>query len=59
MEIKVNDLSPLFGGKAVARARVVHRGKTVGPAECDVADGEGRPRPTPTTRSCASTTTLA
>jgi uncharacterized protein (TIGR00369 family) len=42
LELKINYLRPVFEGKVVATARVVHRGKTVGMVECDVADGEGK-----------------
>lgn len=42
LELKINFLRPMFQGKVVATAKVVHRGKTVGMVECDVVDGEGR-----------------
>ncbi|MEP6977453.1 MAG: PaaI family thioesterase [Thermoleophilia bacterium] len=42
LELKINFLRPFRKGKLVARGRVVHRGRTVGMAECDVEDAEGR-----------------
>jgi uncharacterized protein (TIGR00369 family) len=42
LELKINFLRPFWTGKLVARGRVVHRGRTVGMAECDVFDEQGR-----------------
>lgn len=42
LELKINFLRPFWTGKLVATGRVVSRGKTVGLAECDVRDVEGR-----------------
>lgn len=42
LEIKVNYVRPVFAGKLVAAARVVHRGKLVGLVECDVENAEGK-----------------
>ena len=33
---------PVVEGKLTATARVVHRGRTVGMAECEVANAEGK-----------------
>jgi uncharacterized protein (TIGR00369 family) len=42
LELKINFLRPFWTGRIVARGRVVSRGRTVGLAECDVLDSEGR-----------------
>ncbi len=42
LELKINFLRPVFSGKVVAAARVVHRGKSVGLVECDVTNAEGK-----------------
>ncbi len=42
LELKVNFLRPFWSGKLVATARVVQAGRTIGLAECDVTDPEGR-----------------
>jgi uncharacterized protein (TIGR00369 family) len=42
LELKVNFLRPFWQGKLVANGRVVSRGRTVGLAECDVLDDQGR-----------------
>ncbi len=42
LEAKINFLRPVFEGKLLAAARVVHRGKRVGVVECDVRNGEGK-----------------
>lgn len=42
LELKINYLRPVFEDRLVAEGRVVERGRTVGLAECDVRDGEGR-----------------
>jgi uncharacterized protein (TIGR00369 family) len=42
LELKINFLRPFWTGRLVAMGRVVSRGRTVGLAECDVRDAEGR-----------------
>lgn len=42
LELKINFLRPFWSGKLVATGRVVKGGRTIGLAECDVADVEGR-----------------
>jgi len=42
LELKINFLRPFWTGKLVARGRIVHRGKSVGMAECDVFDDQER-----------------
>ena len=42
LELKINFLRPFWTGRLVARGRVVSRGRTVGMAECDVEDDQGR-----------------
>ena len=42
LELKINFLRPFWSGRLTAEGRVVQRGRTVGLAECDVTDGEGR-----------------
>jgi uncharacterized protein (TIGR00369 family) len=42
LELKINFLRPFWTGKLVANGRVVERGRTVGMAECDVLDEQGR-----------------
>jgi uncharacterized protein (TIGR00369 family) len=42
LEMKINFLRPFWQGTLLAHGRVVHRGKSVGMAECDVLDAEGR-----------------
>ncbi len=42
LELKLNFLKPVWTGKLRARGRVVSRGRTVGLAECDVTDDQGR-----------------
>ena len=42
LELKINFVRPFWRGKLVARGRVVDRGRTVGLAECDVHDDQGR-----------------
>lgn len=42
LELKINFLRPFWSGKLVATGRVVKAGRTVGLAECDVIDVEGR-----------------
>ncbi len=38
LELKINFLKPVWGGKLVATGRVVKGGRTVGLVECDVVD---------------------
>ena len=40
LELKMNYLRPVFSGRLVASARVVHRGKMVGLVECDVENAD-------------------
>jgi len=42
LELKINFLRLFWSGKLLATARVVKAGKTIGLAECDVTDVEGR-----------------
>ena len=42
LELKINFLRPFWTGRLVANGRVVSRGRTVGLAECDVVDADGR-----------------
>jgi uncharacterized protein (TIGR00369 family) len=42
IELKINFLRPAFTGRLVATARLVKSGRTIGLAECDVEDAEGR-----------------
>ncbi len=42
LELKINFLRPFWTGRLVANGRVVERGRTVGMAECDVLDEQGR-----------------
>lgn len=42
LELKINYLRPVFDEKLSARAKVTHRGKSVGLVECDVLNGEGK-----------------
>jgi uncharacterized protein (TIGR00369 family) len=42
LEIKVNYLRPVFEEKLFASAKVVHRGRSVGMVECDVATENGK-----------------
>lgn len=42
LELKINYLRPFWTGKLIAHGRVVSRGRTVGMAECDVLDEQGR-----------------
>ena len=41
LELKINDLKPVWRTHLVADARVVRRGRDVGLAECDVTDADG------------------
>jgi uncharacterized protein (TIGR00369 family) len=42
LELKINFLRPFWNGTLMATARVVKSGRTIGLAECDVTDMEGR-----------------
>src|SRR5712692_6948122 len=42
LELKINFLRPFWSGTLVATGRVVKTGRTIGLAECDVVDTEGR-----------------
>jgi uncharacterized protein (TIGR00369 family) len=42
LELKINFLRPFWNGTLTATARVVKGGRTIGLAECDVTDAEGR-----------------
>ncbi len=42
IELKCNFLRPVWEARLTARAKVIHRGKTVGLAECEVTDEHGR-----------------
>ena len=42
LELKINFLRPFRDGTLTATARVVKAGRTIGLAECDVTDPEGR-----------------
>jgi uncharacterized protein (TIGR00369 family) len=42
LELKINFLRPFWTGRLVARGRVVSKGRTVGMAECEIDDEQGR-----------------
>lgn len=42
LELKINFLRPFWTGGLFATGRVVKAGRTIGLAECDVTDAEGR-----------------
>lgn len=42
IEMKINFFRPVWTGRLRAEGNVIRRGKTVGYAECDVKDSEGR-----------------
>ena len=42
LELKINFMRPFWSGKLIATGHVVAGGKTVGLAECDVTDEQGR-----------------
>jgi uncharacterized protein (TIGR00369 family) len=42
LEVKINFLRPVFEEKLFAAAKVVHRGRSVGLVECDVATEDGK-----------------
>lgn len=43
LQLQASYLRSMREGRIVATGRVVHRGKSVGHAECEVVDGDGRP----------------
>ncbi len=42
LELKINFLRPFWTGRLIATGRIVKGGRTIGLAECDVTDAEGR-----------------
>jgi uncharacterized protein (TIGR00369 family) len=42
VEMKINFLRPVWGGKLVAEGKVIRRGRTLGYAECEIRDEAGR-----------------
>ena len=42
LELKISFVRPVFDDTLTARAKVAHRGKTVGLVECDVVNGGGK-----------------
>ena len=42
LELKINFLRPVWTGRLTATGRLVSGGRTVGLAECDITDAEGR-----------------
>ena len=42
VELKINYLSPIKGGRAVAEARIIRDGRRIVVAECDVYDSDGK-----------------
>ena len=42
LELKINFVQPVFDEKLTAKAKVAHRGKTVGLVECDVLNEQGK-----------------
>jgi uncharacterized protein (TIGR00369 family) len=42
LELKANYLRSVTDGRLIATGRVLHAGRTIGLATCDVVDGEGR-----------------
>ncbi|HBG72114.1 MAG TPA: PaaI family thioesterase [Deltaproteobacteria bacterium] len=42
LEVKINFLRPVFEGKLFAKAKVVHRGRTVGLVDCDITTEDGK-----------------
>lgn len=42
LELKINFFRPVWREKLFAVGKIVNRGRTVGMAECDVADSQGR-----------------
>ncbi len=42
LELKVNFLRPVFGGRLVATSKILHRGRTIALAESTVTNHEGK-----------------
>ena len=42
LEVKINFLRPVFEEKLSAKAKVVHRGRSVGLVECDITEEDGK-----------------
>ena len=42
VEMKINFLRPVWGGKLTAEGKVIRRGRTLGYAECEIRDEAGR-----------------
>jgi uncharacterized protein (TIGR00369 family) len=42
LELKINFLRPVYDEKLTAKAKVAHRGKTVGLVECDILNEGGK-----------------
>jgi uncharacterized protein (TIGR00369 family) len=42
IELKINFFRPVWEAQLKAEAKVIRRGSTIGYAECDVTDGQGR-----------------
>jgi uncharacterized protein (TIGR00369 family) len=42
IELKINFLRPVLGGRLKAEGRIVRRGRTIGYAECEIRDEAGR-----------------
>lgn len=42
LELKINFLRPVFDEKLTAKAKVAHRGKSVGLVECDIVNEAGK-----------------
>lgn len=42
VELKINFLRPVWNGRLVAVARVVHRGRRLGFVDCEISDPTGR-----------------
>ena len=42
LELKINFVRPFWSGTLIASARMVKTGRTIGLAECDVTDTDGR-----------------
>jgi uncharacterized protein (TIGR00369 family) len=42
LDLKINFIRPFWSGVLVAEGTVVHRGRTIGLAECSVVDEKGR-----------------
>jgi uncharacterized protein (TIGR00369 family) len=42
LDLKINFIRPFWSGPLVAEGTVVHRGRTIGLAECSIVDEKGR-----------------